>query len=84
MQKDSVVQPPTAARQPHEVRSPHGVRHDDYHWLRDDTRRDPRVLEYLQAENAYTAAMMAHLRPLEDRLYAEIVGRIKQDDSSVP
>ena len=42
MQKDSVVQPPTAARQPHEVRSPHGVRHDDYHWLRDDTRRDPR------------------------------------------
>ncbi len=85
MQKESAATPPPrVAEKPHELRAPHGVRRDDYYWLRDDTRRDPQVLAYLQAENAYTAAMMAHLRPLEDRLYAEIVGRIKQDDASVP
>ncbi len=84
MQKQSAATPPVAIETPHEIRSPHGVRRDDYHWLRDDTRRDPRVLAHLQAENAHTAAMMAHVRPLEDRLYAEILGRIKQDDTSVP
>ena len=64
--------------------SPHGTRRDDYHWLRDDSRSDPEVLAYLAAENAYTAAMLADVKPLEDRVYAEIVARIKQDDSSVP
>jgi len=69
---------------PHEVGSPNGTRVDEYYWLRDDTRADPEVLAYLQAENAYKDAMLAGLRPLEDRLFAEIVGRIKQDDSTVP
>ena len=76
--------PPVAARKPHPVESPHGVRTDEYYWLRDDTRTDPDMLAYLAAENAYKDAMLAHVRPLEDKLYAEIVGRIKQDDSSVP
>jgi oligopeptidase B len=78
------VLPPIAARKPHRVESPHGTRTDDYYWLRDDTRTDTEVLAYLAAENAHKDAMLAHVRPLEDRLYAEIVGRIKQDDSSVP
>jgi len=69
---------------PHTVRSPHGDRVDEYYWLRDDTRKDPDVLGYLQAENAYTKAMLAHAEPLENRLYDEIVARIKQDDASVP
>ncbi len=76
--------PPAAARRPHEVVSPQGTRVDEYYWLRDDTRADPEVLAYLEAENAYKKAMTAHLQPLEDRIYEEIVGRIKQDDSSVP
>ena len=77
--------PPDAARHPHEVRAPHGaVRTDEYYWLRDDKREAPAVIEYLQAENAYADAVMAPLKGLEDRLYDEIVGRIKQDDSSVP
>nr|WP_236621823.1 S9 family peptidase [Luteimonas huabeiensis] len=77
--------PPDAARHPHEVRAPHGaVRSDEYYWLRDDKREAPAVIEYLQAENAYADAVMAPLKGLEDRLYEEIVGRIKQDDSSVP
>jgi len=76
--------PPVAAMKPHAVTSPHGVRNDEYYWLRDDKREDAEVLAYLAAENAYKDAMLAHARPLADRLYGEIVGRIKQDDAGVP
>ncbi len=76
--------PPIAAVRPHEVASPHGNRADEYYWLRDDTRENPEVLAYLEAENAYKAAMTAHAKALEDRVYEEIVARIKQDDSTVP
>ena len=77
--------PPDAARKPHEVKAPFGAtRQDPYYWLRDDSRQDPEVIGYLQAENAYTDAVMERLRPLQDQLYDEIVSRIKQDDSSVP
>ena len=77
--------PPDAARHPHVVRAPFGAeRSDPYYWLRDDERSRPEVLDYLKAENAWVEAAMAPLKPLENRLYEEIVGRIKQDDSSVP
>ncbi|WP_119717066.1 S9 family peptidase [Cognatilysobacter tabacisoli] len=77
--------PPDAPRQPFEVKAPHGAtRSDEYYWLRDDKRQKPEVLDYLKAENAYVDAYMQRLKPLENRLYDEIVGRIKQDDSSVP
>jgi oligopeptidase B len=76
--------PPIAAIRPHAVSSPHGVRIDDYYWLRDDTRTASDVLEYLRAEDAYRVAMTAAWKPLEDQLYREIVGRIRQDDASVP
>jgi oligopeptidase B len=76
--------PPVAAVRPHEVASPNGTRVDEYYWLRDDTRTSKEVLGYLEAENAYKAAMTAHTRALEDRVYGEIVARIKQDDASVP
>ena len=68
----------------HRVASPNGEREDPYYWLRDDTRSDPAVLGYLQAENEYTDAMLAPVKPLIDQLYAEIVARLKQDDSTVP
>lgn len=76
--------PPVAAQRPHEVQSPFGTRFDPYYWLRDDERKDPALLAYLNAENAYKEAMLAHTQPLEQALYEEIVGRIKQDDSTVP
>ncbi|MFY0104283.1 hypothetical protein ABTP95_20910, partial [Acinetobacter baumannii] len=77
--------PPDAAKKPHVVRAPHGAeRQDEYYWLRDDSRKNPEMLAYLKAENAYADAVMARLKPIENRLYDEIVGRIKQDDSSVP
>jgi len=72
----------------------HGVTiDDDYAWLRDanwqEVMRRPEVLApniraYLEAENAYTEAMMADTRELQDTLFAEMKGRIKEDDSGVP
>jgi oligopeptidase B len=77
--------PPDAAKKPHQVKAPHGAtRNDEYYWLRDDKRENKDMLAYLNAENAYVDKVMAPLKPLEDALYAEIVGRIKQDDDSVP
>jgi len=76
--------PPIAAARPHVVASPNGDRNDEYYWLRDDTRSDPSVIGYLEAENAYKAAMTAHTQALEEKVYGEIIGRIKQDDSTVP
>ncbi|MDR1075701.1 MAG: S9 family peptidase [Xanthomonadaceae bacterium] len=77
--------PPDIARKPHAVTAPFGASRDDmYYWLRDDERKDPAMLAYLRAENAYADAVLEPLRPLQEKLYQEIVGRIKQDDSSVP
>jgi oligopeptidase B len=75
---------PIAAVKPHPVSSPFGVRTDPYYWLRDDERTNPQVLAYLKEENAYRERSMAGSKPLEDALYAEIYGRLKQDDSTVP
>ncbi|MGA9335962.1 MAG: S9 family peptidase [Rudaea sp.] len=76
--------PPLAATHPYDVQSPNGIRVDNYYWLRDDTRRRPDVLAYLNAENAYYTAMTAHTKAFEDTLYAEMIARLKPDDSSVP
>jgi oligopeptidase B len=76
--------PPVAAPRPHKVESPFGVRVDPYYWLRDDTRKDPTVLEYLTAENAYAGKVMAPLQQLEQTLFGELRARIKEDDASVP
>ncbi|MDH5830490.1 S9 family peptidase [Luteimonas sp. M1R5S18] len=77
--------PPDAEKRPHVVKAPHGAeRNDEYYWLRDDEREDKAMLAYLEAENAYADQVMAPLEPLENALYEEIVGRIKQDDSSIP
>lgn len=74
--------PPMAERRPH-VDTLHGdVRRDDWHWLRN--REDPAVIRYLEAENAYTEARTAALKPLADRVYQEMLSRTKQTDLSVP
>jgi oligopeptidase B len=75
--------PPVAAQKPHVVKGPKN-RVDPYYWMRDDTRKSPEVLAHLNAENAYTDAVMAPLKALQGKVNSEIVGRIKQDDSSVP
>ena len=82
--KMSNDQPPKAERRPH-VFSQHGLeRTDNYHWLRDDSRTDPDVLAYLNAENSYTTSQMAGSEAFTDRIYNEIVDRIVQNDESVP
>jgi oligopeptidase B len=79
-----VPQPPVAARKPHQVSSPNGSREDEYYWLRDDQRANPEMLAYVKAENDYADRMLAHIKPLESKVYQEIIGRLQQDDSSVP
>lgn len=61
----------------------HGhTRVDNYYWL--NQRDNQEVIDYLKAENAYMEEMMKHTEPLQNQLFDEIVGRIKQNDMSVP
>lgn len=78
------MKPPRPPARPTLLPSPFGDRTDPYYWLRDDSRQSPELLEHLAAENAYYKAVMAPFQQLEDEIYAEILGRIQQDDDSVP
>jgi oligopeptidase B len=89
----SSLTPPVAPRRPHSFTT-HGITVvDDYAWLKDENwqevLRDPDVLDpdirtYLEAENAYTESLLGHTAALQKTLVAEMRGRIKEDDSSVP
>lgn len=77
-----VPTPPVADRRPTQ-RTHHGDTFvDPYEWLRDKT--DPQVIAHLEAENAYTEAMTAHLAPLREEIFADIEARTQQTDLSVP
>jgi oligopeptidase B len=76
------VPPPVAERRP-VVRSHHGDDFvDDYEWMRD--KEDPATLAYLEAENAHTDAVTAHLEPLRQQIFDEIKARTLETDLSVP
>lgn len=81
---DSPPEPPDAERRVHVVRAPGGERVDPYYWIRDDERKDPDVLALLEAENAYTDAMLAGSRPLTDALEREMRDRIPGDQQGAP
>ena len=74
--------PPRAEQRDHVLVSHGQERVDEYYWMRE--RTDPQVIAHLEAENAWLAQRMAHTEPLQEKLFEEIKGRIKQDDSSVP
>jgi len=74
--------PPRAPARPVELAAHGDVRVDPWHWLRD--RDDPSVRAHLEAENAYTAAVLAPTEALQVRLYEEIRGRIQETDVSAP
>ncbi|HLH42483.1 MAG TPA: S9 family peptidase [Bryobacteraceae bacterium] len=74
--------PPVAKTVPTAIALHGDIRQDDYAWLRD--RSHPDTIAYLNAENAYTEAVMRDTEPLQARLYAEMLGRIRQTDSTVP
>lgn len=76
--------PPVAKKVPHTI-SLHGdQRNDPYYWIRDDSRSDPEMLAYLEAENAFTARTMANTKSLQETLYKEISGRLVANDRTVP
>src|ERR1700693_1509140 len=74
--------PPVANRIEHREERHGATVIDNYFWLRD--KSNPAVIEYLKAENAYTDALTKGLKPFEEALYTEMLGRIKQTDLSVP
>ena len=74
--------PPDVAQRPVSDTRHGDVRIDEYSWLRE--KENPEVISYLEAENAYAKASMAHTDDLQETLYAEMLGRIKEDDSGVP
>lgn len=85
--------PPTPEKIPHEIVTSGNKRIDNYYWMRlteeqrDASAKDEqaqKVVTYLKAENAYLTASMKHTEALQEKIYNEIVGRIKQDDASVP
>lgn len=55
---------------------------DNYFWLKD--KQNSQVIDYINAENAYTDTVMASSKELQQRIYDEILGRIKEDDESYP
>ncbi|THD65964.1 S9 family peptidase [Phenylobacterium sp.] len=89
----STPAPPKAPKIPKRIEQLGRVRVDDYAWMKDDNwqqvLRDPKTLradirEALEAENAYTEALLTPTEALQARMFGEMKGRIKEDDSSVP
>jgi len=80
--RSSAPAPPAAERRPHPVTMHGETRADDYYWLRE--KSDPRVRAHLEAENAYTDAVMAPTAALQEALYAEMLARVQQTDLSAP
>ena len=73
---------PTAPKRPYEITQHGQTRIDNYYWMRD--RTDPEVLKYLHAENDYLEEIMGHTKSLQETLYAEMKGRLKETDVTVP
>ncbi|MGH7637641.1 MAG: oligopeptidase B, partial [Gemmatimonadaceae bacterium] len=80
--QQSVPAVPMAEKRAHADTLHGDIRRDDYFWLK--VKTDPAVRSYLEAENTYADAVLAPLTPLRERLYQEMLARIKQTDLSVP
>lgn len=78
----SIMQEPKAKKIPKVLEIHNDQRIDHYYWLNE--RENPKVIDYLNEENAYREHIMAGTKDLQDSLYKEIKGRIKEDDESVP
>ncbi|TGV01594.1 S9 family peptidase [Flavivirga rizhaonensis] len=78
----NTIHPPIAAKKPKELLIHGDSRIDNYYWLNE--RDNPKVIDYLNAENNYTKAMMQHTETFQKELFEEMKGRIKEDDTTVP
>ena len=81
-QQSDFTAPPQAHMRPETFSKFGDKRVDNYYWLKD--KNNPEVLDYLKAENAYTAMVMASTQEMQSVLYDEMIGRIKEDDESYP
>ena len=79
---NSSLQSPTAAKIPKELSQQGQARIDNYYWLNE--RENPKVIDYLNAENEYTSNVMKPLKGFQENLFEEMKARIKETDSSVP
>ncbi|KAB1071417.1 S9 family peptidase [Tamlana haliotis] len=82
IEKESHLESPVAKKIAHKLTTHNDTRVDDYYWLND--RENHEVIDYLNKENDYTKAMMAHTEDFQKTLFEEMKGRIKEDDASVP
>ncbi len=80
--EEKITKPPAAEKIKKELTIHGDTRIDNYYWLNE--RENPKVIEYLKAENEYKETVMKHTEALQENLYNEIVARIKQTDMSVP
>src|SRR6266478_5958910 len=80
--KPGTLAPPLAKKVPKEIITHGDKRVDDYFWLREKTNAE--VISYLEAENAYADAVMQPSKPFQERLYREILGHLKETDTSAP
>jgi oligopeptidase B len=80
--QDSGSQPPAAKKVPHVTQVNGTTLKDNYFWIRD--KKDPDVMKYLEAENAYTEEVMKPARNFQESLYKEMLSHMKQTDLSVP
>ncbi|MCF7569072.1 S9 family peptidase [Sabulilitoribacter arenilitoris] len=78
----SDIKAPRAKKIPKSLQIHNDTRIDNYYWLND--KENPEVIDYLNAENAYTKHVMQHTEEFQKNLFEEMKGRIKEDDTSVP
>lgn len=78
----TLLTPPIAEKKPRVLELHGDKRIDNYFWMRE--RNNPKVIAYLEAQNAYTETMTRHTKPLQSKLYEEMLGRIQETDLSVP
>ncbi|TQV86946.1 S9 family peptidase [Aliikangiella coralliicola] len=83
-QQESKHYPPIATKIDHILETHEHQRNDQYYWLRDDSRENPEVINYLQAENTYAKHKLAHTEKLQQTLFDEMTGRLEPNDESVP
>ena len=74
--------PPSAEVQEEHLHHLDTERIDPFYYMKD--KGDPRLVEYLESENKYTSEVMASTKSLQEQIYQEIVGRMKEDDQSYP
>ncbi len=80
----TTVEQPMPAKRPHEMTLHGHTRVDEYFWLRDDTRKNPEMLAYLEEENAYFDKIMEPVAALQETMFEEMTSRLDPDESSVP